>query len=73
MDYDTDQQAHTADLTRVHRALETNLFGPWATTIATVPLLRRGDSARIVNVSSGAGAICSMSAGTPGYPPNAQR
>lgn len=67
MDYDTDQNAHTADLARVHRAFETNLFGPWATTIAAVPLLTRGDSARIVNVSSGAGAIGSMSAGTPGY------
>lgn len=67
VDYDTDQQAHTADLARVHRAFETNLFGPWATTIAAVPLLKRGESARIVNVSSGAGAISGMSSGTPGY------
>lgn len=67
VDYDTDQQAHTADLARVHRAFETNLFGAWATTIAAVPLLRKGQSARIVNVSSGAGAIKGMSSGTPGY------
>ena len=67
IDYDTDQQAHTADLARVHHAFETNLFGPWATTIAAVPLLTRGINARIVNVSSGAGAISSMSSGTPGY------
>lgn len=67
VDYDTDQRVHTADLGRVHRAFETNLFGPWATTIAAVPLLRRGQNARIVNVSSGAGALTGMSAGTPGY------
>lgn len=67
VDYDTDQQAHTADLARVRRAFETNFFGPWATTIAAVPLLQKGQSGRIVNVSSGAGAINGMSAGTPGY------
>lgn len=67
VDYDTDQQAHTADLARVRRAFDTNFFGPWATTIAAVPLLQKGQSGRIVNVSSGAGAINGMSAGTPGY------
>lgn len=67
VDYDTDQLAHSSDLERVRRAFDTNLFGPWATTIAGVPLLKKGHSARIVNVSSGAGAINGMSAGTPGY------
>ena len=67
VDYDTDQQVHLADLDRVRRAFDTNLFGPWETTIAAVPLLQRGTDARIVNVSSGAGSLASMSAGTPGY------
>ncbi len=67
LDYDTDQQVHLADLDRVRRAFDTNLFGPWDTTIAAVPLLQRGTDARIVNVSSGAGSLTSMSAGTPGY------
>ncbi|NOD97232.1 SDR family NAD(P)-dependent oxidoreductase [Ruegeria sp. HKCCD6228] len=67
VDYDTDQQVHLADLDRVRRAFDTNLFGPWDTTIAAVPLLQRGTDARIVNVSSGAGSLNSMSAGTPGY------
>lgn len=67
VDYDTDQQVHRADLDRVRRAFETNLFGPWETTIAAVPLLQRGTDARIVNVSSGAGSLTGMSAGTPGY------
>lgn len=67
VDYDTDQQATSANLKRARRAFETNFFGPWATTIAAVPLLTRGTNARIVNVSSGAGSISSMSSGTPGY------
>ena len=67
IDYDTDQQAHRADLDRVRRAFDTNLFGPWDITVAAVPLLRRGQDARIVNVSSGAGSLTVMSAGIPGY------
>ncbi|MEM7168626.1 MAG: SDR family oxidoreductase [Pseudomonadota bacterium] len=67
VDYDTDQRIHTVDLVRVQRAFGTNLFGAWATTIAAVPLLKRGEDARIVNVSSGSGALTGMSAGTPGY------
>ncbi len=67
VDYDTDQQVHHADLDRVRLAFDTNLFGPWETTIAAVPLLQRGTDARIVNVSSGAGSLTNMSAGTPGY------
>ncbi len=66
VDYDTDQQAHRADLERVRHAFDTNLFGPWDTTIAAVSLLRRREDARIVNVSSGAGALTGMSSGTPG-------
>ena len=67
IDYDTDQQASMADLDRVHRIVETNLFGAWRTTLAFLPLLRRSDSPRIVNVSSGAGSVTRMGAGPPGY------
>lgn len=67
VDYDTDQRAGSADHDRVRKAFSTNLFGPWATAIAAIPLLRRGTSARIVNVSSGAGALTGMGGGTPGY------
>ena len=67
VDYDTDQMAIGADLVRVRSGFETHLFGPWAMTIAAVPLLRDGTSPRIVNVSSGAGAMAGMSGGTPGY------
>lgn len=67
IDYDTDEGAATADLDRVRRDLDTNLFGAWATTQAFLPLLRRSRHGRIVNVSSGAGALTDMGGGIPAY------
>jgi NAD(P)-dependent dehydrogenase (short-subunit alcohol dehydrogenase family) len=65
--YDTWQRGVDADLDLVHQALETNLFGAWHTTQACLPLLRRSSHGRIVNVSSGAGSLTRMGAGTPAY------
>jgi NAD(P)-dependent dehydrogenase (short-subunit alcohol dehydrogenase family) len=56
-----------ADLDRVHRAMETNLYGAWRTALAFLPLLRRSAHPRLVNVSSGGGSISEMGAGTPAY------
>lgn len=67
IDYDTDARASTADLDRVHRVIETNLFGAWRTCLAFLPLLRRSPHPRIVNVSSEAGSLASMGAGPPAY------
>jgi len=67
IDYDTDARATTADLDRVHRAMETNLFGAWRTALAFLPMLRRSPHPRLVNVSSGSGSISDMGAGTPAY------
>lgn len=67
IDYDTDQQVLTADLDRVRGTFETNTLGPWRVTQALLPLLRAAERARIVNVSSGSGALASMGSGTPGY------
>ena len=55
--YDTWQGAVDADLDQVHEALETNLLGAWRVTQAFLPQLRASPAGRIVNVSSGAGAI----------------
>jgi NAD(P)-dependent dehydrogenase (short-subunit alcohol dehydrogenase family) len=65
--YDTWQTAKNADLEIVHTALETNLFGAWRMCQAALPLLRRSASGRIVNVSSEAGSLTHMGAGTPAY------
>jgi len=66
--YDTWQTAVDADVEGVVReAFETNLLGAWRMIRACAPLMRRNRYGRIVNVSSGAGAISSMGVGTPAY------
>ncbi len=66
-DYDNDQRVATADLNRVRGIFETNFFGAWCVSIAAAPLLAEQQHSTIVNVSSGAGSIFDMGAGTPGY------
>ena len=65
--YDTWQSGVDADLDVVRDAFETNVLGAWRMTQAVLPLLRRSPSARIVNVSSGAGALTDMGGGSPAY------
>ena len=65
--YDTWQSGVDADLDVVRDAFETNVLGAWRITQACLPLLRRSESARIVNVSSGAGALTDMGGGSPAY------
>jgi NAD(P)-dependent dehydrogenase (short-subunit alcohol dehydrogenase family) len=63
--YDTWQRPSTADLDVVREALEVNLLGAWRCVEALLPLM--GPGGRIVNVSSGAGSLTAMRAGTPAY------
>jgi NAD(P)-dependent dehydrogenase (short-subunit alcohol dehydrogenase family) len=65
--YDSWQRALAVDFDVVHTAFETNVIGAWQTTLVLLPLLRRSEHGRIVNVSSGAGALTDMSGGAPGY------
>lgn len=67
VDYDTDQTALTADLSRVRRTFEANLFGAWVVAQAVAPGMRDRGWGRIVNVSSGAGSLAEMGRGPPGY------
>ncbi len=67
IDYDTWQRAGTADLRVVEEALEVNLLGAWRMTQALLPLLRASAHGRVVNVSSGAGSITTMTGGPPAY------
>lgn len=53
---DWNELPSTADLAAVHSVLEANLFGPWRTCQVFLPLLRKSQHGRIVNVSSGAGS-----------------
>jgi NAD(P)-dependent dehydrogenase (short-subunit alcohol dehydrogenase family) len=65
--YDTWESGVNADLDVVRDAFETNVVGAWRVTQACLPLLRAAPSARIVNVSSGAGALTDMGGGSPAY------
>ena len=65
--YDTWQRAINADLDIVQEAFETNVYGPWRLIQGFIPLLRNSKHPRIVNVSSGGGALNGMGGGTPAY------
>ena len=56
--YDTWQHAINADLEVVNQAIITNLFGSWKLSQVFVPIMKRNKYGRIVNVSSGAEALC---------------
>lgn len=47
----------TADINSVRRVMETNFLGTLSVTQAMLPLLRKAEAARIVNLSSGLGSI----------------
>jgi len=65
--YDSWQDAIDADLQVVNRALETNLFGPWRLCQIFIPLMKKNEYGRIVNVSSGASSLHYMQGGAPAY------
>ena len=65
--YDTWETALKVDWRIVREAFETNLFGAWRIAQAFAPEMRARGWGRIVNVSSGAGSLDSMGAGTPAY------
>ena len=64
---DDGQRGVNADLDRVRQALEANLFGAWRLCEMAIPLMQRHGYGRIVNVSSGMGALEDMGGGSPGY------
>jgi len=65
--YDHWQSAASADLDTAVQAYATNVLGAWRVTQVMLPLLRRGQQARIVNVSSEAASLERMGAGVPAY------
>jgi NAD(P)-dependent dehydrogenase (short-subunit alcohol dehydrogenase family) len=65
--YDTWERTLNADLGVVREALETNTLGPWRLAIAFAGLLRASPHGRLVNVSSGAGALTGLRDSNPAY------
>jgi NAD(P)-dependent dehydrogenase (short-subunit alcohol dehydrogenase family) len=67
INYDTWERGVDADLDQVRETFETNVLGAWRVAQAAIPLQRRSAAGRIVNVSSGAGALTDMGSGIPAY------
>jgi NAD(P)-dependent dehydrogenase (short-subunit alcohol dehydrogenase family) len=65
--YDSDEMATTADWRIIREAFEVNVFGAWRMAQAVAPMMRAAHRGRIVNVSSQAGSLATMSGGTPAY------
>lgn len=67
INYDTWQNALNADLEECHQTIEANLFGPWRLAKVFIPMMQETGYGRVVNVSSGAGALTDMDSGKPAY------
>ncbi|MBD3319810.1 MAG: SDR family NAD(P)-dependent oxidoreductase [Chitinivibrionales bacterium] len=52
---------------KIMAAINTNTIGPMRTAKAFIPLLKKGNNPRIVNISSGAGSISKLMAPQPSY------
>ena len=64
---DPEESLPTVDLGILRRTLETNLVGALNCCQAFLPMMRRQEYGRIVNVSSGRGSFSKLAAGGPCY------
>lgn len=55
------------DMETMRATIETNLYGPLLMCQAFVPMMRQQNYGRVVNVSSGAGALSDLGGGTAAY------
>ncbi len=51
----------------IQEAMETNVYGPLHLCQAVIPLMKKNNFGRIVNMSSGMGQLSDMNGGCPGY------
>jgi len=65
--YDHDTRASDGDIEAARGAFDTHLFGSWRVSSAMIPLMRRHDYGRIVNVSSACAATGASSPNCVGY------
>lgn len=59
--------ATEADMEETREIMDTNFLGPWQVTIALLPLLKKSDDARIINMSSEMGAMRELVGGYAAY------
>ena len=56
-----------AHLDTVRQTMETNVYGPLLLSQAMIPLMKRNNYGRVVNLSSGLGQLSDMKGGYPAY------
>lgn len=59
--------AMDTEMSEVKQIMETNLYGAWNLTKMLLPLLKKSDEGRIINMSSGMGALDDLTGGYAGY------
>jgi NAD(P)-dependent dehydrogenase (short-subunit alcohol dehydrogenase family) len=59
--------AFDAKIETVRATVETNTYGPFQLCQALIPIMRKNNYGRVVNVSSGMGQLSAMGGGWPGY------
>lgn len=59
--------ATQVDMPTVRAVIEANLFGPWALSLAFIPLMKRNGGGRIIMVTSGKGSFTKLAADYPAY------
>ena len=64
---DKSKPAHQPDFEIIQHTLNTNLLGAWKLIVGLMPFLKKSDDPRVVNMSSGLGAMSDMGAQFPGY------
>ncbi|MFC2112581.1 SDR family oxidoreductase [Bacteroidota bacterium] len=55
------------DIEDVRRTMETNVYGPLLVTRALLPALKKGNDARVINLSSTMGQLTTMGSSSPSY------
>lgn len=60
-------RAATVSLSKAREIMETNFYGPWRIIQYFIPLLEKSKQGKIINVSSGMGALSNLSGSYPAY------
>jgi NAD(P)-dependent dehydrogenase (short-subunit alcohol dehydrogenase family) len=64
---DHNESADSIDLSVVRSVFETNTLGALRVAQAVIPLMKKNKYGRIINISSGLGALSTMGSGYPAY------
>ena len=64
---DAENSIFNTKIDTLQETIETNLYGPLLLSQALIPLMKKHNYGRVVNVSSGAGQLSDMNTGYPAY------